>query len=128
VGIGIIYPIFHRCFLSAGSPASHPGKSRLVEALLIKLCDKITKPRRERRARGKHVYTSRWQLVLSEYNNIRARLMSSQALLEGTNLMLFTINETTLVKAPQFCQNTGELLGVEYQQGQQHCVLKYICV
>ena len=22
----------------------------------------------------------------------------------------------------------GELFGVEYQQGQQHCVLKYICV
>ena len=36
-----------------------------------------------------------------------AGLMSSQALLEGTNLILFTINKTTLVKAPQFLQNTG---------------------
>ena len=89
---------FQRCFLSAGSPASSPTKSHLVQALLIKLCDHITQPRRERRGRGKHAYTSRWKLVLSEYNNIRARLLNSQALLEGTNLMLFTINETTLVQ------------------------------
>ena len=103
--ITLIYPIFHRCFLSAGSPASHPRKSSLVEALLIKLCDRITKPRREWRARGKHAYTSRWRLVISEYNNICARLMSSQALLEGTHLMLFTINDT---RAPQFLPNTLE--------------------
>ena len=35
---------------------------------------------------------------MSEYNSVRARLLNSQALLEGTNLMLYTINETTLVK------------------------------
>ena len=42
-------------------------------------------------------YTSRWKLVLSEYNSIRLRLYNSQALLEGTNLVLFNINEGVLV-------------------------------
>ena len=36
--------------------------------------------------------------MLSDYNNIRARLFNSQALLEGTNLVLFTINEATLIR------------------------------
>ena len=92
------YLFYQRCFLSAGSPASSPKKSRLVQAILVKLCDRITQPRRERRADGKQTYISRWKLILSEYNNIRTRLMNSQALLEGTNLMLYTINETTLVQ------------------------------
>ena len=85
------------CFLSAGSPASFPSKSRVVEAICIKLSDKFPKPCRTD-VRGRRSYTSRWRLVLSEYNNIRARLLNSQALLEGTNLVLFTINEATLVR------------------------------
>ena len=44
------------------------------------------------------VYTSRWKAVLSEYNNIRVRLLNSEALLERTGLTLFHINETTLIK------------------------------
>ena len=32
-----------------------------------------------------------------EYSNIWARLLNSQALLEGTGLCLYTINQTTLV-------------------------------
>lgn len=86
-----------RCFLTAGSPASSPMKSRVVEALCLLLCDKYPHPRREIRG-GKSVYTSRWKLILSEYNSVRARLLNSQALLAGTNLMLYTINETTLAK------------------------------
>ena len=42
-------------------------------------------------------YASRWELVVSEYNSIRARLYNSQALLEGTNLMLYSINQGVLV-------------------------------
>ena len=34
--------IYTRCFLSAGSLASSPSKSRLVEAICIWLSDKIT--------------------------------------------------------------------------------------
>ena len=42
-------------------------------------------------------YASRWELVVSEYNSIRARLYNSQALLEGTKLMLYSINQGVLV-------------------------------
>lgn len=52
-----------RCFLSAGSPASSPAKSRLVEAICILLCAQYPQPRRERGQRPR--YTSRWKLVLS---------------------------------------------------------------
>ena len=41
---------------------------------------------------GKHFFQPRgWKLVLSEYNSIRLRLYSSQALSEGTNLVLFNM-------------------------------------
>lgn len=43
-------------------------------------------------------YTSRWKLVLSDYNSIQLRVFNSQALLEGTNLVLFNINEGALVR------------------------------
>ena len=46
---------------------------------------------------GKVKCTTRWRLVISDYNSIRARLLNTSAL-EGTNLVLYTINETTLVK------------------------------
>lgn len=35
--------------------------------------------------------------MVSKYNAIRGRLFNSQALLEGTNLMLYNINEGVLV-------------------------------
>jgi len=69
-----------------------------VEALCILLCQKFPHPRREVNAgTGRPVYTSRWKCILSEYNSVRARLLNSQALLEGTNLVLYTVNETTLL-------------------------------
>ena len=43
------------------------------------------------------VSTSRWAMVISDYNSIRARLLNTSAL-EGINLALFSINETTLTK------------------------------
>ena len=106
--------IFHnRSFLSGGSPACLPSKSRVVEAICILLCNKFTSARKASRM-SIHVYSvalnavifsgsqqiqyaSRWKLVVSEYNSIRARLYNSQALLEGTNLMLYNINEGILV-------------------------------
>ena len=86
-----------RCFLSAGFPASSPAKSRVVEALYLLLCEKFPQSSREVHA-GKPFTISRWKLIISEYNSVRARLLNSQALLEGTNLMLYTINQTTLVR------------------------------
>ena len=37
--------------------------------------------------------------MVSEYNNIRSRLYNSQALLDGTNLMLYSINEGLVLQA-----------------------------
>ena len=89
--------ILCRCFLSAGFPASTPAKSRVVEAVCILLCQKYPQSRREVQDSGKAAYTSRWRLIISEYNSIRARLLNS-SVLEETNLMLYSINETTLIK------------------------------
>jgi hypothetical protein len=38
---------------------------------------------------GKPSTTSRWKLILSEYNSVRARLPKSQALLESINFILY---------------------------------------
>ena len=83
--------------MSAGSPASFPGKSHLVEAICIHLCDRFPQARRQITADGRKVYSSWWRLILSDYNAMQARLVNSQRLLEDTNLTLFTINERTLV-------------------------------
>ena len=88
--------LFNRCFLSAGSPASSPAKSRVVEVLCILLYQRHSISKREVKA-GKVVCTTRWRLVISDYKSIRARLLNTTAL-DGVNLVLFTINETTLVK------------------------------
>lgn len=77
-------------------PASSPSLSRLVEAICIHLCEKHPAPRTQHGNHGRNVYTSRWRLVLAEYNAIRARIFNSQAL-EDVNLQLFHINETTLM-------------------------------
>ena len=84
--------------MSGGSPASSPAKSRLVEAICIHLCDRITQPLKKTGPGGKTIYTSWWRLVLSSYNAVRSRLVNSHALLEDTNLVLYTITETTLVR------------------------------
>lgn len=43
-------------------------------------------------------YTSRCRLIISAYNSIRARLYNNYKHLEETNIHLFNINETTLIK------------------------------
>ena len=54
--------------------------------------------------------------MFSEYNSIRARLYNSQTLLEGTDLVLFTTNETTLVRwyknSTRRCEITSLMRGV----------------
>ena len=101
--------ICKRCFVSGGSPASLPNKSRLVEAICILLSTKYTCGRKDSsKLLEFHEfncnyfaiacrYVSRWKLILSEYNCIRTRLYNSQALLEGTNMMLYNLNEGVLV-------------------------------
>ena len=86
--------LIYSCFLSAGLPASNPSKSRVVEALCIHLCQKHGQSKRI--VRRKRVFnTSRWKQVLASYNSVRARLHNSEKLLDGTNLVLYSINEST---------------------------------
>ena len=94
----IYFPFFFRCFLSAGSPASSPSKSHVVEALCVELCEPITQPCRERHYGQREWYTSKWKLILEEYNRVRAHLSNSAALMEGTSLALLPINKMTLIR------------------------------
>ena len=87
--------LLNRCFLSAGSPTSSQKKSRVVEALCIHLCQKHSVSKRQVKA-GKVTCTTRWKLVISNYNSIQARILNTSAL-EGTNLILYNL-ETTLIK------------------------------
>ena len=72
---------FYTCFfLPASSPSFSTSKSHLAEAICIRLCNNIiTKPRKETGVSGKSIYTSRCKLILSACNNVRSRLMNSQA-------------------------------------------------
>ena len=87
------------------------AKSRIVKAVCILLCQKHPESQRTSGA-GKamllvkllnvggqrRTYLSRWKLILSDYNALRARLFNSPGLLEEpVPLALYTINQTTLV-------------------------------
>ena len=82
----------YRCFLSAGSPAQSPKKSRVVEAVCSLLLEKYPTAQRGDRSAGS--YRSRWKLVVTDYNAIKSRLANSTIQV----IALYTINETTLKK------------------------------
>ena len=84
--------ILFRCFLSAGSPAPSPKRSRVVEAVCSLLLERYPTAQRGDRSAGS--YRSRWKLVVSEYNAIKSRLANST--IQG--IALYSINETTLKK------------------------------
>lgn len=74
-------------------PSFNSRQDRVAEALFNLLC------RQSRKGvdSGKVVYRFRWRLIIADYNNIRVRLINSPVL-EDTNLMLYSINETTVIK------------------------------
>ena len=78
--------------MSAGSPAQSPTKSRVVEAVCSLLLERYPTAQRGDRSAGS--YRSRWKLVVSEYNAIKARLANSTV----RDIALYSINETTLKK------------------------------
>lgn len=69
-----------------------------MEVICVRLCNKILQSRKQSLSGGRQRCTSRWKLILSEYNQLRARLLNSQPLLDDTNMMLYSINETTLTR------------------------------
>ena len=85
-----------RCFLSAGAPSLPPSRSPLVEAICIRLCNEFTGSRTEIGVDGRKTFISRWKQLVSAYNNIRACLFNSQALLNNTGITLFNVNETSV--------------------------------
>ena len=56
--------------MSGGAPASSPSKSRVVEAVCIRLCDAITQPLADSRPDGTTRYVSRWRQLLDAGGNI----------------------------------------------------------
>ena len=92
-----------------------PLKSRVVEAICLLLCTRHNVSTRTSGAGmvmniillyctdtfhvggQKRAYLSKWKLILQDYTAIRTRLYNSLDLLEGINLALYAINQTTLV-------------------------------
>ena len=83
---------FIRCFVTAGQPVSPPSRSRVVEAICIRLCDESADQRSQ--GPGKP-YLSKWKVVLQKYNQIR-RAVYNSPLHDEISLQLFAINESTL--------------------------------
>ena len=67
-----------------------------MEAICIHLCDTFQNARTVATG-GVRKYSSRWKLI-SAYTAMRNRLFNSAQVLEDTNIVLFAINETTLVQ------------------------------
>eukprot|EP00794_Sanderia_malayensis_P021122 gene21122-23194_t len=82
-----------RCFISAGSPALPPSRSRVVEAICLQLLEVYPCPATEATYSGRRHSINRWHLILVAYNRIRARLFHSRELLSGTDLTLYNLNE-----------------------------------
>jgi len=88
-----------RSFVTGGNPSLPPSSNRLVEAIFIHLCNKhpsssstVTSPGKQKKQQQ-----SRWKTIITEYNNLRARIFNSNVILEKTNITLFNVNETTLM-------------------------------
>ncbi|XP_047191158.1 uncharacterized protein LOC124850755 [Scophthalmus maximus] len=83
-----------RCVLgSTGSPAQWPDCCRLVESIFVKLCSIYKSPKKQ----GKCALT-RWTLILRDYSKIRQLVLANGAVMQGTTLQLFDVNQTTLIQ------------------------------
>ena len=73
--------------MSDGIPALALRRSQLVEAICILLCQKNADAQN----------TPQWRKILTDNNSIQGQIFNSEALLEGDNVTLYAINQTTLV-------------------------------
>lgn len=83
-----------RCFVTGGEPAFTPSHSRVMEAVLIRLCNKHLS---QHKATGASPYASKWKVVVEKYNELRFTVLHSH-LSEQTGLQLLPINVSTLTK------------------------------
>ncbi|XP_056885566.1 zinc finger protein 318-like [Takifugu flavidus] len=83
-----------RCVLgSSGSPAQWPNCCRLIETILVRLCNIHTSPKE----RGQHS-VSRWSLILQDYKKIRQLVLCNGTLMQQTTLQRVVVNQTTLMQ------------------------------
>ncbi|KAL1246953.1 hypothetical protein QQF64_034540 [Cirrhinus molitorella] len=83
-----------RCVLgSTGSPAQWPDSCRLVECIIVKLCNIHKTPKKQ----GKYALT-RWTLILRDYSKIRQLVLGNGAVMQSSTLQLFDVNQTTLIQ------------------------------
>jgi hypothetical protein len=83
-----------RTFVTGGQVARCPSKSRLVEAIILRLTGEAV----EQRAKGpESPYLSKWKVILLRYNALRNTVINSR-LYKDTQLQLFPVNETTISK------------------------------
>ena len=80
---------------SSAGPAQWPDASRLVEALVIRLCDLHPNKKVIQTGAGR---VPRWSLILGDYGNIRSFVVSNHHLMEETSLQLFELNNSTLTQ------------------------------
>ena len=64
-----------RCFITAGSPSLPPTKTRIVEAICLRLSLEITSP-------DKDPQISRYRKIVNRYNQFRMRIMDCPSILE----------------------------------------------
>ena len=85
-----------RCFATDGCNAFPPSKTRIVEAIFIKLCNKrissttITEPGKKAK------FASRLKLVLQDYISLRQSVFNTAVIKEQTSITLFPVNKKHL--------------------------------
>ncbi|KAK1904688.1 putative surface protein bspA-like [Dissostichus eleginoides] len=94
-----------RCMLGASSaPAQWPDCCRLVESIFIRLCDLHRSPVRK----GKGAI-SRWSIILRDYTKIRQLVVGNYLVIQGTQIKLVQVNQTTLITWHNSRQKNQEL-------------------
>ncbi len=74
-------------------PATAVDTNRIVECLCKKLESVFHSPQKKD---SKTI--SRWRLILGAYHHIRELVTLNDAIMENTNIQLYEINQTTLLK------------------------------
>ena len=89
-----LFLCFFRAMVGGNSgPATEVKASPLVECLCKKLQSVFNSPQKKD---GKSV--SRWRLILGAYHHIRQLVTLNSAIMDNTNIQLYELNQTTLIK------------------------------
>ena len=85
----------YRAFLGQGAGAAQsPKASRLVEAILLELCQL----QHHERSTIAGVRIRRWGVVMADYGRIRDIVLTNPTLKAGAHIQLYDINQRTLTQ------------------------------